>query len=111
MIGRGTTPQQVFTTSIDLTTAEVLYITYKQAGKIRIEKTIDDCTITSTSVSTILTQEETLQLIQDETVLLNGKSETPDVEIQIRARLANGEVVRSNIMVSDVGRILKGGEI
>lgn len=111
MIGRGTTPVQPFTTSIDLTTAVVLYITYKQAGKIRIEKTLEDCTITPTSVTTKLTQEETLQLIQDESVLLNGKTETPDVEIQIRARLANGEVVRSNIMVSDVGRILKGGAI
>lgn len=100
MIRRGTTPTQVFNTSIDLSSATVLYVSYKQRGKVLINKTLEDCDVDSTSVTTALTQEETL--------LLDDKVK---VEIQIRAKFSNGDAVASNIMETDAGRILKGGVI
>ena len=102
-IGRGTTPTNKFNVSMDLTEATVLYITYAQLGKTVIEKTLDDVTeITADSVSVKLTQEDTL--------LFKASAQ---VEIQIRAGFGgeNGDRVRSNIMVADVEKILKDGEI
>lgn len=102
-IGRGTTPTNKFNVSMDLTEATVLYITYSQLGKTVIEKTLEDVTeITAESVSVKLTQEDTL--------LLKAAAQ---VEIQIRAGFGgeNGDRVRSNIMVAEVERILKDGEI
>ena len=102
-IGRGTTPTNKFNVSMDLTEATVLYITYSQLGKTVIEKTLEDVTeITAESVSVKLTQEDTLSL-----------KASSQVEIQIRAGFGgeNGDRVRSNIMVADVERILKDGEI
>lgn len=100
MIRRGTTPTQQFNTSIDLHEATVLYITYKQYGKVVIEKDLDDCTVTASYVTTELSQEDTL-LFDD----------TKEIEIQIRAKFADGTAVASNIMKTDAGRILKGGII
>lgn len=100
MIRRGTTPTQQFNTSIDLYGASVLYITYKQYGKIVVEKTKEDCLITSTYVAVQLTQSETLLFDDDH-----------KVEIQIRAKFSDGTAVASNIIETDVGAILKGGLI
>jgi hypothetical protein len=100
MIRKGTTPTQQFNTSIDLSGASVLYITYKQYGKIVIEKTIEDCDITASYVATELSQEETLLF-----------DATRKVEIQIRAKFPDGTAVASNIMETDAGAILKGGII
>ena len=97
---RGTTPTHTFTTDVNLTTAEVLYITYEQGDKEIIEKDIDDVTIASDKVTTTLTQEETLKVKPHGTV-----------KIQIRARLANGEAVASNIMTASPEDILKDGVI
>lgn len=100
MIRRGTTPDQVFNTSIDLSEATVLYISYKQWGQILIEKDITDCTVTSTSVTTFLTQEETLKF-----------DPKHKVEIQIRAKFGDQTAVASNIIETTVGAILKDGVI
>lgn len=100
MITRGTTPNQVFNTSIDLSEAVVLFISYSQFGKVVIEKDIDDCTVTSDSVSTYLSQYDTLLLDHHKAV-----------QIQIRAKFGDGEAVASNIIETDVGAILKGGVI
>ena len=100
MTRRGTTPTHVFNTSIDLTGATVLYITYGQRGGNLIEKKLADCTVTSTAVTVVLTQEESLKL--------DPKSK---VEIQIRAKLADQTAVASNIIETDAGKILKGGII
>lgn len=100
MIRRGTTPTHVFNTSLDLTGATKLYITYSQRGANLIEKELDDCTVASDSVTTVLTQEESLKL--------DPKSE---VEIQIRALLSGDVAVASNIIKTEAGKILKGGVI
>lgn len=100
MIRKGTTPTHIFNTNVDLTAAVVLYITYKQGGRVVIEKNIDDCEVTTETITVKLTQEETLKL-----------NDTQAVEMQIRARFSDGTAVASNIMTAEAGRILKGGEI
>lgn len=97
---RGTTPTHVFKTNIDLSDAEVIFITYKQQGKILVEKTIDDVTLTAEEVSVKLTQEDTLAF-----------DEHSNVKLQIRARFADGTAVACPVIERPVGDILKEGEI
>lgn len=99
-IDRGTTPVHTFLVDLDLTSAEVIYVTYKQGRNILIEKEKDDLDVTAESLSFKLTQEDTLAL------------KTAEVcEMQIRARFPDGTAVDSNIMKAHVGRILKDGVI
>lgn len=97
---RGTTPTHTFTTDTDLTSATVLYITYQQGGKTVVEKTLDECTVTSESVTVVLTQAETLCF-----------SDELPVKIQIRAGFEDGSRIASRIIAADVAKILKDGEI
>lgn len=97
---RGTTPTHTFETDIDLTDAEVIYITYKQDGKIALEKTRDDLTITAESLQVKLTQEETLAF-----------SMSRPVEMQIRARFPDGSAIASQVMRTTADVILKEGVI
>ena len=99
-VDRGTTPVHTFHVSLDLTDAEVIYITYKQGSKTLIEKEKGDLEITAETLAFKLTQEETLAL-----------KSSQSVEVQIRARFPDGTAVDSNIMQSPVGRILKDGVI
>ena len=96
---RGTTPTNIFTVDVDLTDAEVIYITYKQAGVVVIEKDIDDITVAVDSLTVKLTQEETLGF------------KDRDVEVQIRARYPNGDAIASNIIKTTAKNILKEGVI
>lgn len=97
---RGTTPTNVFAIDLDLTDADVVYITYKQGGETVIEKTKSNMTIDAEQITVELTQEETLRLRSPETV-----------QIQIRARFSDGAAVASNIMTATVEQILKNGVI
>lgn len=96
---RGTTPTITINTDIDLTDASNLFVTFKQAGVVIIEKTLSDVTVTTEAVVVNLTQDDTLALNSRELL-----------QFQIRATLGD-EKVASNIMQSDVGRILKEGVI
>lgn len=96
---RGTTPTIPIDVDIDLREASSLYITFVQLDTVIIEKTLSDCTIEEEQISVTLTQEETLSL--------NDKH---PVYVQIRA-IVGGAVVGSNIMSTDVGKILKEGII
>ena len=96
---RGTTPTNTFTTNLDLSTAEVIYITYQQNGQDIIEKNINDITFGEGSLSVELTQEDTLKLSDRE------------VLIQIRAKFPNGKAVASNIIKTPAEMILKDGVI
>lgn len=98
---RGTTPTNTFNVNVDLTGCEVLYVTYKQAGRTIIEKAMSDCTVTETSVTVKLTQAETLRF----------RSDDGPVSIQIRAGWDNGERVASTKVRTTVDGILKDGEI
>lgn len=96
---RGSTPINVFKVNIDLTGATV-FITYSQLGEVIIEKTGDDVIITEDTISTSLTQEDTLKLMDNQLV-----------EMQIRYIKSNGISDSSNIITASVGKILKDGII
>lgn len=100
---RGTTPTHTFTTDIDLSGADVLFITYQQNGHNLLEKNIDDVTF--------VTEEETyavqVTLTQEDTLLFCA---TMPVSVQIRARFGNSAVA-SQIIKTSAEAILKEGEI
>lgn len=96
---RGTTPTHTFLVDLDLTAAQVIYITYSQQNTPVLSKEIGDITVSADSLVTRLTQAETLQFKERE------------VEIQIRARFSDGTAVASNIIKTTAERILKDGVI
>ena len=97
---RGTTPTHTFLTDVDLTDAEALYVTYKQNGRILVEKALEDVSISEDMVTVRLTQAETLRF-----------SPIGRVRMQIRARFADGTAIACSVIEADVNEILKDGEI
>lgn len=97
---RGTTPTHIFKTSIDLTEAEVIFITYRQGNKNVLEKSREDLIVTNEQVSVKLTQEETLLF-----------SINDAVKIQIRAKYADQSAIASNVITTKADVILKEGVI
>ena len=96
---RGSTPINIFRVNVDLTNATV-FVTYAQGGVVKIEKTGDDLIVTEDTISTTLTQEDTLKLESNQLV-----------EMQIRYIKPNGIADGSNIVTASVGKILKDGLI
>lgn len=104
-IRRGTTPQHVFTLPRDLTDVQfaALYITYKQGGKIVMEKMLEDDGVNrfGASISVDLTQAETFLFSPDYGA----------VSVQLRLKTTAGSTLASNVIQIDVGSILKEGVI
>ena len=96
---RGTTPVNTFTTNMDLSEADVIYITYQQNDVTVIEKQKSDITFGEGSLSVQLTQADTLKL------------EKRDLLIQIRAKFNDGTAVASNVIKTTAEMILKDGAI
>lgn len=96
---RGTTPINIFRTDVDLTNASVLFITYKQNGKVILEKSIDEVSIKRNSVIVYLSQKETLLFKEG------------IVTIQIRVRFFDGSTIASDLIRTNADDILKEGEI
>ena len=95
---RGTTPTQVFHIAIDLTRADCIYITYKQDGKIILEKDQTDITVGDRQLTVTLSQKDTLSFYPGM------------VTMQIRARVGDVSYA-SNYMTTKINDILKDGEI
>ena len=95
---RGSTPTNTFTVDIDLTGA-TLFVSYEQKGCVVLEKTGSDLTVTATSITLELSQEDTL------------KFTTGEVLIQIRYVFPNGQADASNIIKTTFERIIKDGVI
>lgn len=96
---RGSTPINTFKVNIDLTNSTV-FVTYSQGGDVIVEKTGSDLIITDKTISTRLSQEDTLKF--DDSML---------VEMQIRYVKPNGVADGSNVITASVGKILKDGVI
>ena len=96
---RGTTPTNVFRTDVDLENASVLFGSYKQNGKVVLEKSLEDVSVKKTLVTVNLTQKETL-LFQDGIVT-----------IQIRAKFPDNTAIASNLIRTTAEEIVKDGEI
>lgn len=97
---RGTTPTHTFKVPLDFRSAQVVYITYKQEGQAKLEKSKEDMEITEDKIVLELTQQDTLAF-----------STIGDVEIQLRARFADGSAPASQIIKVPVCKILKEGVI
>ncbi|MGN1115954.1 MAG: hypothetical protein ACI4TH_05265 [Candidatus Ornithomonoglobus sp.] len=97
---RGTTPTLKFTLPIETSALVAAYISVAQNQRVIIEKTMQECTLSGNTISTRLTQEDTL--------LLAASNNT---EIQLRVRLADGSAPSSQIFTVPTKRILKDGVI
>ena len=97
---RGTTPTITINTAIDLTGADVVYVTFRQKDCNVIEKEKESLEITENLVEFKLEQSETIKLDKGHWV-----------DFQIRARFPDGTAVKSNIMKANVTDILKEGVI
>ena len=95
-----TTPTHIFNVNVDLTEAEVIFLTYKKNNNTVVEKTKNDLQITPTQVTVTLTQEDT-----------GGFVIGQPVEIQFRAKFYDTTAIASNIMKTTVERVLKDGVI
>lgn len=97
---RGTTPTfQITVTGLNDIEIDVLWLTLKQ-GTTEITKEKGDVEIQGDVISTALTQEETLMF-----------KEGSKVSIQLRALSTNNTAYASNIVYTDVEKILKDGVI
>ena len=97
---RGTTPTLSFCLPFDVSLIKVASIVFSQNDEIKLEKTLDDCTIEDTTL--------TVKLSQDETLTLRDGIYT---EIQIRVKMTSGDALASDIIKVQTGRILKDGVI
>lgn len=109
---RGTTPTNKFKTQTDVTGMAALFITYKQDGEIKIEKSLPDIDIYE-EVKTVGEEEVTIyvmevKLTQEDTLALSTIS---DVEIQVRGKYTDGTVIACQVIQVPVSRILKEGII
>lgn len=97
---RGTTPIHRFTFDYPKETVNAIYITYKQNGQLRIEKSKEDIAFEDGYISVKLSQEDTLRF-----------TNVGNLEMQIRFTDTQGNAYASNIITVPVDRILKEGVI
>lgn len=97
---RGTTPTYKFGVPFDIESVDVLYVTFEQNGRVVIERDLDSCEIGDKEIKVHLTQAETLKFTAGQLVTM-----------QIRARFNTGKATASDLMTTDVHRVLRGGVI
>ena len=104
---RGTTQTLKFDIGVDTDEIKSLWLTFSQYNALDAElitKTKDDVTLDGTSI--------TVELSQDDTLLLNGANVKDKViYIQLRALLTDGQALASNVVEMTVAHLLKGGVI
>ena len=108
MSRRGTTPTHIFKTSVDLTNAQELFLTYKQGDNVRIEKTLADVTIEPIEDDEKYQSLVKVQLTQADTLALKASE---FVDIQARVKFPNEKALASDILNIPVRGILKEGII
>ena len=100
---RGTTPTHVFTLPDDVPLQDftTMYMTYSQNGKVVVEKTQTDFTVDTEGhkIRLKFTQADSLRF------------QPGAVQIQLRAKTAQGNAVASNIITTNAMDVLKDGEI
>lgn len=84
----GTTPKHEFTLPFDISLVKEFKVTYKQNGKIILEKSLNDFETSANTLSVTLTQEETFLFV-----------EGVNVELQARVLTMGGDVLSSDIRI------------
>lgn len=102
---RGTTPTVTFYCDFDTTTigAEtIIEITFAQGGVVLFTKDESDTTIDyeANALSVTLTEDDTLAF-----------DENRDIQMQIRLKFDDAEVIASDIMITDAKRLLQNKKI
>lgn len=97
---RGTTPTITFNLPFDVSTITNCEVYFGQNDELLVTKEYDDCTLSGTTLSVTLDQEDTLQFDDDE-----------KLQMQIRFVFTDGTVDATSILKGKVGKILKDGEI
>lgn len=92
---RGTTPTHTFKVPFDASVMGKVQITYSQNDVVLFQKHTSDCVVIDGSVTTKLTQGETL--------LFDHRK---NVEIQIRILTPTGDALASKVFAETVGRCL-----
>lgn len=96
---RGTTPTFTFNLPFDVSNVKSAYITLKSNG-VEVEKGLEDCTLSETTIATTLTQEETLKLPKNRRA-----------QIQLRVLTNDNNAFATEIFTVEVADILKEGVI
>lgn len=96
---RGTTPTLEFVLPFEASLLAAAYVTFVQSDSVVLDKPLSECAIDGNKMTVKLTQEDTLKL------------KTGLVEVQIRARTADGDVIASDIILTGAQKILKDGVI
>ena len=89
IIIRGTTPEHEFELPYPLGLISDIRVIYGQGGKPIFTKTKEDCTLSEGKVSVLLMQEETFSVLPSK-----------PLDIEIRIKLTNGKVVRTEEPIS-----------
>ena len=97
---RGTTPTITYYLPFDTSTISKLWLTFSQNKNELFTLCKDDCTFYESSIEVELTQEETLRL-----------DNLQPLAMQFRILTVDEKAIASNIMYTDVGAILRDGEI
>jgi len=98
-IRRGTTPTIHFTTAVEQTDVNSLYITFVQNNAVILEKSDTDVTWDETGLYVVLTQDETLKFAEGQAC------------VQIRAKMASTLATATQILPLMVETVLKNGVI
>lgn len=96
---RGTTPTFTFNLPFDTSVIKKAYITIRSRG-IEVEKSKENCTLNGNTISTTLTQEETLAL-----------PKSLKAEVQLRVLTNDNKALATEIYEVEVAEILKEGVI
>lgn len=97
---RGTTPTITFNLPFNVSTIKNCEVYFAQSDELKVTKAYEDCTLSGTTLSVTLSQEDTLAFSDDE-----------KLEMQVRFVFTNGAVDATQIVKGKIGRILKDGEI
>ena len=97
MIQRGTTPTLTFEFPFSLNEVKRLELTFVQGDEIVLQKRLEDFLVSDMMATLRLTEQETLSL----------NSRKIYVQMQFKVDI-NGDILASNIMSVDVGKILSG---
>lgn len=84
----GTTPKHEFTLPFDISLVKEFKVTYKQNGKIILEKYLEDFEVNQNTLSVTLTQEETFLF-----------AEGVNIEVQARVLIVGGDAFSSEIRI------------
>lgn len=94
---RGTTPTHTFTIPFDTALIKEVRVTYAQADVPIVWKETKDCTLEGNTISTTLTQEDTLSF-----------DCTKAIQIQIRVLTTAGEALSTRVQNISVEKCLDG---